>query len=150
MSLFFLLPTGQDLGTVTLTGTTISEIDVIISDLNCGIEIRTDGTMYSITGDTGTGGPVFSQIFSSTDWIIPNSAASKRTYHVRMTKNSGDTLAGGSSAEGSWIELDDTKSWYLTRTLAGAEDYNGTLEISADGGSTVLDSATYIFDLDVL
>jgi hypothetical protein len=148
MSLFFLLPTGTDMGTVTLTGDTTTETDTPSGDLICGIEVRTDGTVYRITGDTGGGGPVYNQSNSSTDWIIPNAASIKRTFHVKMDKNSGDTLNVGSAAEGSWIELTDTKSWWLEASTD--QDYNGTLSISDDGGSTTLSSNTYIFDLNVI
>jgi hypothetical protein len=139
-----------DPGVVTLTDASLSEIDIPpVSELICGMEVRTDGTLYELSGDTGVSGPDFTPLNPSTDWIIPNSSAALRTWHVRMTKTGGGTLDAGSSTIGSWIALGGGASWYLQEADSPGSPFTwqGTLDISDDGGSTIIDSADFDFTI---
>lgn len=91
----------------------------------------------------------WAQIDALTDWIIPPSASSAKTYHVKGDW-AGDSLLAGSSATGSWVPVADSPYWLLRDTTAddGAKTGTLTLSISDDGGTTTLDSATYAFSAD--
>ncbi len=122
-----------NLGVVTLSG------EAIVSTVSAGMRINTDGTVDSRRGS----GPTYAQIDGATDWIIPNSAASLRTFHVRLDIVESNMHAG-SDLMNEWIELSQNREWWhifsgLTR--------NGTLRISDDGGATDLDSAAYSFQV---
>ena len=149
MSLFFALPSGGGFGTATISGETVTTTDTPIGSLFAGIRVNIDGTIDRVNGDDGAGGPTYTQIDSATDWIIPNTAATKRTYHFRLNKNSGDTLDAGSTAITTWVELTSTLEWWVEHATLD-QDYNATLLVSSDGGSTTIDSATFIFDLNVV
>jgi hypothetical protein len=107
-----------------------------------GFEWRTDGTLYN---DGGT------QVNSSTDWIIPNGAASG-DYEIRFTEVSADANWAYSS-----ITPDGT-TWYALssqRNLKGGST-NGndascvvTAEIRFDGGAA-LDSANFTINANLL
>lgn len=153
MSLFFMLPAGQDLGTLSLLGETVTATDDYANTGYCGIRVNTDGTIDKITGDsTDVSTATFGQIDSATDWIIPNAAAALRTLHVRFNTNSGDALAAGSSAAGAWIALTSNVLFYqeVAGGSGGAKDHNADLLLSDDAGSTTLltSAAPYIFNLD--
>lgn len=108
-----------------------------------GLRVNSDGTI-----DRHRNGS-YSQIDALTDWIIPNSAASDKTYHVKGDWT-GDSLLAGSAATGTWLNVSTNPHWLLRDTTAddGAQTGTLTLSISDDGGSTTLDSATYAFSAD--
>lgn len=108
-----------------------------------GLRVNSDGTI-----DRHRNG-AWAQIDASTDWIIPNSASSAKTYHVKGDWT-GDSLLAGSSATGSWLPVSGNPYWLLRDTTAddGAKTGTLTLSISSDGGTTTLDSATYAFSAD--
>ena len=71
-------------------------------------------------------------------WIAPLAAVSEG-FHVQATLNSGTCSTG---SFGSWRALTSNRTW---ETGAG-NTCNITIEISDDGGSTTLDSATIVLD----
>lgn len=130
-------------GEVTVSGEAVSDSDS--GGATCSIIFRSDGTVDKIEGATTT------QIDSGTDWIIPNGDASS-DYDVRATSISSgtsDTFAAEGAAEDVWIDLGSDREWRFTESSPfGAHDISCTFEIRFDGGS-VLDSASYTFDLVV-
>lgn len=120
---------GRLAAVVTISG------EVISSANSAGLRINTDGTLDSRKGS----GPTYAQIDGTTDWIIPNFAASQKTYHVRFDVTESNMNAG-SDLMNTWLLLDQEREWWhvfsgLTR--------NGSLRISDDGGSTDLDSGPF-------
>jgi hypothetical protein len=96
------------------------------------LRINSDGTI-----DQGKGG-VYTQINSGSDWIIPNSASTENTYHVRATLT-GDSLTTGTL--NTWLEIGvDTTEWTRFALFSYTEL---TISISDDGGSSTIDSAVY-------
>ena len=137
-------------GVVTLTNATQSVSEPTpVGDMVVGTEVRyPDGTLYTFYDDTGVPGPNYTQKNASTDWIIPNSAATDKTYHTKLTKTGGtatlDTGSGG-SPENTWVELTDTVLFMIQRSTTGT--YIGTLSISDDIGVTTLDSCTITIEI---
>ena len=114
----------------------INGFEISPTDSYAGVRINADGTVDKREDAT------FTQVHANSDWIIPNSAASS-AYSVRCTNN-GDALAAGSAATGSWLNLGTTRLWYVEFTgVFGSTSLDITIEISNDGGTTILDSANY-------
>lgn len=131
--------------TVNLTNATVQEFSTAPSagDKEAGYEVLNTGNVQSVVNeDNGAGPPTFNQLNPVTDWIDNKSYVG--TYHARMTQDSGDALGAGSSPLNAWREIGvDTALWLLqSGNGAGFQSFVGTIEISDDGGSTTLDSAT--------
>lgn len=124
---------GEPLVTVTLSGA------VILGTGNptgtAGLRVNSDGTIDRYRSQDG----VWTQINASTDWIIPNSAASEKTYHVKYYAATGTSPSG--SPLNTWLNVSTNPAWTLTTGTTAS--YNGTLSISDDGGSTTLTSAVF-------
>lgn len=110
-----------------------------------GVIISTDGKVYQHTDDNTTDSTV--QIDSTTDWIIPNAAATT-SYWVRASENSqtgGGTLLGTLA---TWLQISSNREWSIERQSGsgdGVSIWNLTVEISTDsGGSVVVASGTYV------
>lgn len=131
---------------VNLTNVTIQEFSTApaIGDKEAGYEVQVNGNVFSVTNeDNGAGPPTFLALNSLTDWIDNKSYV--LTYHARMNKTGGaGVLGAGSSPENVWREIGvDSALWLLQEgNGAGSVSWNGLIEISDDGGSTTLDSAT--------
>lgn len=81
------------------------------------------------------------QVLSSTDWIIPNSAASS-SYRIRHSSESGDT--GSFFSYGSintWYAISGSRTYYVVDTTPGpgSKSCNFTIEIDK-GSGTALDT----------
>lgn len=62
-------------------------------------------------------------------------------WHVRAVLNSG-ALTGG-DVTGSWLALTSGRSWQVAESTPGqSETANLTIQVSDDGGSTIIDSCT--------
>ena len=142
MSLFFMLPNASTLGVVTVSGEIITKAG---SNPVAGVRFNTDGTIDKLT-DVDGGTPVYAQIDSATDFIIPNVAVSKRTFHVQATLNAE---SGGGNKTGtllSWLEISTAREWKIERPSgdgSGISAWDLDIEISDDGGSTTLDTALF-------
>lgn len=122
---------------VNLDGETIS-----FSSTNnrwAGVRINTDGTVDRRGGTTSN----YTQIDTTTDWIIPNGAANS-SYEVYCAVNStsGNGLDAGSASTATWLALSTNREWFCNRTTVGTDNANITISIRYNGGST-LDSGTY-------
>ena len=149
MSLFFLLPKGGLNAVVTVSGQTVIEVG---SEPSAGVRFNTDGTVDSYTNENGSS-PTYSQIDASTDWIVPNSAASDKTYHVRATLNSESGGGTKTGPLGVWLELNTNLLWFIERLSgagSGTSEWDLDIEISDDGGTTTLDTALYQLSATIL
>ena len=150
MSLFFMLPTATVVGVITLTDDNYTNSDGgPVGDAVGGVRINIDGTIDQIGGDTGAGGPTYVQQNAGSDWVIPNIAASKKTYHFKLDTVTGDALNAGSAAVNSWVELTGTIDWYYQEASTNKSS-TSTLRVSDDGGSTELDTSAVTFGLSNL
>ena len=133
---------------ITLSGQSPSASDASAPyDSLVGIRITLSGVVQEKEQTNGSGG--WTTVDPATDWIIPNSSAGDDTYHYKYAYT-GDTLNVGSDTIGSWQAFDGTKTFWLDSTVFESLSGGGLLELSNDGGSTTLASATYNLTLDNL
>jgi hypothetical protein len=131
-------------GVVTLTNAVVSSDD---PEPEAGVRFNIGGTIEKNEGGA------YSQINGSTDWIIPNAAGTKKTYHLRATQSA---QTGGGALTGTlntWLELITTREWYIERLGPqgpGVSTWDLNISISDDGGSTTLDTALFEFDSNIL
>lgn len=139
----FLLPLGAGgPAVVTVSGHTITHPDAP-GPVTAGLRFTSGGIVEQFIG-------TWIQIDSATDWIQPNGAAGSN-YSIRLTVSSGTSPSSG--PVGSWESLGSTVTWELTRQgVSGAGSTTGTylVEISSDGGSTVIDSASYTLTATII
>lgn len=145
MSLFGTLSGSGPSYTVTVTGRTISSVDSGVQTV--GLRFNADGTVDEYES---AGAASWQQIESSTDWIIPNSFNTEG-FHVKLTVQSGDspdagTVLGSSDAINTWLTLGNgtTREWFLeNEDPQPSQSGVWRVEISADGGTTTLDSGDF-------
>ena len=129
---------------VTLSGELfISDFDPSVNppwDSRSGIRVNTDGTIDKYLFN-GVG---YSQIDASTDWIIPNSAASS-SYQVRLDVNSNAPTGSLSDSTATWLALTQNRVWIRQGTTGGSVAWNWTLRIRLGTGSEI-DNAVYAGD----
>jgi len=123
--------------TVTVSGETIEVVDSGVY-AQAGIRVNNDGTLDKKTTTT------YTQVDSATDWIIPNSHPGE-TYHARLTVSSGVGVwtGGGGQSAGSWININTSPVFERRTADNSVETGVWLLEISGDGGVTVLDSGSF-------
>ena len=83
----------------------------------------------------------YNQIDNATDWIIPNSAAGLKTYHIRATHVSESETPFKTGTMGTWLPLTSNLQWDANRDRLGGDGTSQWVvdfEISGDGGSTTL------------
>lgn len=108
-----------------------------------GIRVNTDGTIDKLEDG------VVTQLAASTDWVIPNGAASS-DFDVRatsVTETGGHGLGWDSApaADDTWVDLSVNRTWQDANVGSGGSNtggHNFTLEIRYKGGAA-LDSAAY-------
>jgi len=106
------------------------------------VRINTDGTVDKYLE------PTYTQIDSSTDWIIPNGAASA-LYEVRITNIvdiGGDTLTWetGSAARDTWLAISSNLQWKVLAAGPGGADSHGAqfdMEVRFNGGAVLATGA---------
>lgn len=97
-----------------------------------GYQLNSNGKVYE-TPDPGAGP------YEIENWVTPTSVASG--YEVKATLVSG-SLAGTSSATGTWLSLSSTREWgVITAYIGTTAQAEITVEIRKTGTTTVLDSA---------
>jgi hypothetical protein len=117
---------------VAIADRTVSNARPNPSTCTAGYRLENDGDIH-VSSSIGT-------YFDVSDWVTPTSAAGA-DYECRATITSG-TFTTGSSASGSWLALDTTRTWFVERTTVGVKTCIFTLEIRRTSDGTVLDSAT--------
>jgi hypothetical protein len=113
-------------GVVALSGETISNL----SSGTAAVRVNTDGTVDKLD-------PGASQIDASTDWIIPNSAASS-LYEVSWSQVSGDTPSYSNMAvAGTWYDLSVSRYVGYQPSPGAGESGVIRLSIRFNGGATI-------------
>jgi hypothetical protein len=111
-----------------------------------GIRVNSDGTIDKYLNST------YTQIDSSTDWIIPNGDADS-TYDVRITNvvwAFGSSFDVEAAAEDAWIDLGFSREWSIEDSSsggAGKKRVTFDVQIRKDAGAA-LDTGTYQCEAD--
>jgi len=113
--------------TLTLSGETVYSPSNG-STATAGIRVNTDGTIDSLKNAT------YAQIDSTTDWIVPNSAALS-TDEVRVTGVTG-TFTSSPGADGTWFDMSVAREWTVEQATVGTKQTTFTLEVNRAGGAT--------------
>jgi hypothetical protein len=120
---------------ITISGDLGSHLVSNGSTARSGYRVNADGTIDERQGTS------FFQVDSATDWRVPNGSGSG--FHVRFSTIllSSDPDVGTLD---TWLEITSDREFYYQETTDDTES-SGTIliEISDDGGSTVLDSGNY-------
>lgn len=118
---------------ISLVGATIQDVDGV-APYNAGISLvlNSDGTVDYLRN-------IQADSFEAQDWISPASEA-PGPYSVRATVLSGSLSSG---TTGSWLALTSNRSWSRTRTSVGTSSCQLQLEISPNGGTTVIKTVTF-------
>ncbi len=112
------------------------------NDAKAGVQFLTDGRKQSVEG---FGSTPYVDRDVSTDWVIPNNTFTG-TYHIRGTLNSGPPPNTGTL--NVWEALTSNRRWENVETGDSITSSNITIEISADGGSTTLESTSFNIKAD--
>ncbi len=120
---------------VTVSGEFISHSVANGNTARAGVRVNNDGTIDKLLLST------YSQIDASTDWRIPNGSGD--AYHVKFTKGILDPAPDVGTLD-TWLAITSDRQVYYEETADDTMDGGTiTIAISADGGSTTLDSAAY-------
>ena len=126
---------------VTLSGQTVSDVE-FGRVCTAGIRFNSDGTVDELVDST------YTQIDTTTDWIIPNAAAST-DFDVRITSVTWNSSSTGflteAASEDTWIDLGSNREWSVRDTDSsgsGDKDVQFTVEIRNGAGVTV-DTGSY-------
>jgi hypothetical protein len=113
-----------------------------------GWELQSGGFSTIIeNADTGGGPPTFTNVNTGTDWVIPRPPVA--VYHARWSQSGGGGSADGSStAQATWVPLSGGLIINMDEEFDSTYQIIADVDISDDGGSTVLDSA--VVDLTLI
>ena len=134
---------------VTVTGASISDA-TSSRTAHASVRINSDGTI-----DKGLSSATviqYTQLSSTTDWIIPNGSASI-DYDVRITNvvwTEGSSFDAAAAAEDVWIDLGSNREWRIsdsTSNFLGDKAVSFTVEIR-DGSGTTQDTGSYSLTAD--
>lgn len=106
----------------------------------CGIRLKTNGGLYKVENGSET----------FLNWYITPNSAQSSLDEVRITSRTGDALSGQPAADGTWIAISTTRTYYNQDTdpsATGSKSTTFTLELRYNGGS-VKDSASYTLNAD--
>lgn len=126
-----------DSATITDSGATLTSIDVKSS-----IRLQSDGTVDYLRTESSNSTNVY-------NWVEP--VANAGNYHVRGTVTDSPTSASITLPSG-WRALTSSVTYGIFKNTVGS-NYDDSctmlLELSDDGGSTTLESASVTFRLQV-
>ena len=98
-----------------------------------GIRVNTDGTWDKFTSTITTSS--YTQIAPTTDWIIPNSAASSLyQFKLDVTSNAPNF---NSDTTGVWHSMTGPREWYYQSTTLGSATCSWTLRVRYNGGAEI-------------
>ncbi len=128
------------LADVRIRTNTISDADTEPGVATAQLNLLTDGDVST----AGTAGPGF----QSDEWHVSNpSGGIGSSFQARMTQVLGSLDVG---VTGVWQTISSTRSYGITRNVAGAESFTGLLEIRDVATMTVQDSATITLSVNIL
>lgn len=112
------------------------------NEASLGWELQSGGFSVIIeSADTGGGPPDFFTQNLGTDWVIPRPPVG--VYHARWNQTGGGGSADlSSTAQNVWVPLSGGLIFNMTEQFDGFYQIQALVEISDDGGLSVLDSAT--------
>jgi hypothetical protein len=133
--------------TVTVSGETITGFS-FGSTAYAGVYFYQDGHAQEGEVWKRTGASSYFQIDSSTDWIIPTTAATT-TYRIYRNTWTGDTGFGTFNITTSPSAISSTRYIYVidNSTGSGGRTISGTISID-DGTAGALDTGSYICSAD--
>lgn len=102
------------------------------------LTLNTNGSISKDDGNLST--------YTDTEWATPTSTGIGSSYEVKATMTSGTTPSGTFN---SWLALSTARTWSLSRSFLGTTTSGFTLEIRDTATSTVQDSATISFQVEV-
>lgn len=114
----------------------VSASNSVFSPANASASIRVanNGT---VSKEEGSGAGFVTQY----SWDLSAGSFSRANYEVRL---SGAIFVGGASLN-TWLALDTSRTWTLTRSSLGSISDSGTAEIRDAATGNVLASATFSF-----
>lgn len=124
---------------IVLSGQSISYNDPFSPwDAHAILKVDSNGNVYE---SEGGGLASYVQIDSAADWKRPVDGPG--VFHVRATLDSGDALTVGTV--GLWMILTSDRVWQqsVSGSMGLFRSSTLTIEISNDGGTTVVASAVY-------
>lgn len=123
--------------TVTLDSIyTASAFNGAGGDSAAGVRVKRDGNISVAENDGGTALSYTADVGGTpNEWADPPSATIGDAYHVRMLRTSGTLTAG---TDNTWLALTSDRTFENTQTGLGTLAWVGVMQISDDGGSTVL------------
>ena len=133
------------------SGTAIAISNYNVSDTGVGDPPPASSASITMTRDgnfTFTGNASGPAIL--TEWADPDNATVGDGYHARMVTGTGDSFTSGTMD--TWLSLSSDRTWEASlpggteATLFGVH----TLQISGDGGSSVLESGTITIDVSTV
>ena len=112
-----------------------------------GVRLLNSGGQYRVLSGVEPGGVTWTNIGLEDNWSNISKAPADTTWTVRATEVSADAgwaWAAAADSFGSWLNLDTTRFFYGSNTGSGGDIETASLklEISDDGGSTVLTTTT--------
>ena len=122
-------------GEVTVSGGSYSSTSAA-AGATSRVTFNTDGTVDVLQDGVTT------QVFASTDWVIPN-GGDKSPFDIRYTLHSGNGIAAP-AAEDTYVDFSANRAYSLVRVLAsgvGTSAAEFTIQIRRDG--VLQDSAVY-------
>lgn len=136
----------KQLPTLSLAGGTLSSAYNQSANAEKWLKVDNDGKLYEQDNASG-----YTQIESTTAWIIPNSA-SPDDYEVRYTNATGDTSdITATTAEDTWYTL-SSGDWTIrvtdTTTTFGGKSVTFDLELRKGGSGAADESASYTISAD--
>lgn len=130
----YLMMAGGDLVTLSAYGATGSNASG--GACGAGVRVKRDGNI-SVTSSNNSQILSYSSNVggSPNEWANPPRSDVGDAYHVRMVTSSGSLTAGTAD---SWLALTSDRTFEVTRSGVGTSAWTGTMQISRDGGATVL------------
>jgi hypothetical protein len=125
---------------VTLTNQNQTRVGTGAGSAKVGIRLNNTGDKFIVASDV----PTWSQVDGPEEWLEPNKSASDTTYSVRATEVSADAnwQWEGHAVDGTtWHVLDTSRNFYGSKNGPGSAGATLKLEISNDGGSTIIATA---------
>ena len=128
------------LGGAAAAGDTVTVNDASISDLgfltstSAGIRFESNGTVDYLRNPN-------SDTLNVYDWVDPTSSA-PGSYVIRATQTASSGSGTFTGTLNTWQALTFSRTWQVTKNAEGSFSRTLTIEISDDGGSTILDSGS--------
>lgn len=109
---------------------------IIAAPSAAGVRVNRNGSYQSGTGTGGT--TVTYGDVAATAWVDPDGSTVGDAYHCRLVVSSGSLSVG---TAGTWLALTSDRLFEVN-TATGDGFVGATMQISSDGGSTILETGS--------